>query len=90
MFVPFNSINILIRICLFGLIKQDGGIANFRMEAIVKEFPIPQSKNFNSLDNIFKEYSEISYLEGLKLNGRYFEKTHTEMLILKNSIERSS
>ena len=29
---------------------------------------IPQSKNFNSLDNIFTEYSEILYLGGLKLN----------------------
>ena len=54
--------------CLFGLIKQEGKDSQIsRCNGAYQQqqgILIPQSKNFNSLDNIFKEeYSKISYLE---------------------------
>ena len=47
------QINLLIRMCLFGLIKQGGG------DCESEHLGFLQSKNSNSLDNIFKAYSEI-------------------------------
>ena len=58
--------------CLFGLIKQEGKDSQIsRCDGAYQQqqgILIPQSKNFNSLDNIFTEYSKILYLEGLTLN----------------------
>ena len=54
------QINLLIRMCLFGLIKQGGGeIANLGSELASRNSPIKEFKEIKELDNIFKEYSEI-------------------------------
>ena len=75
-FPSIKLINILIRehVCL-GWLSKMGKITICRCQEKAEGWYqqgilSPQSKNFNSLDNIFREYSKISYLEGLKLNRK--------------------